>query len=153
MGLAQCFLHCCVMSWIPSSLFSSSPAQLQISSALVPVSVLPHRKHGSQPQQVSGTPAMPASGSSLHHCAFPEDGGGQGAGGTWAQQGMPPGMGLLQHPIMLNLPGTCTGETAEMFLHRQGKLLLHGEQLGQKGGNVAGMKSTYLRDNLKALLI
>lgn len=62
-------------------------------------------------------------------------------------------MGLLQHPIMLNVPEISTRETAERFLHRQGKLLLWGQQPGQKGGNVAGIKSTYLRDNLKALLI
>lgn len=80
--LAQWFLHCWVMNWIPSSFFFSSPAQLQISSALVPVSLLLHRKHESQPQQVSRTPAMSASCSSLYHCAFPEDGRGQEAGGT-----------------------------------------------------------------------
>lgn len=42
--LAQWFLHCWVMNWILSSLFSSPPAQLQVSSALVPVSLLLHRK-------------------------------------------------------------------------------------------------------------
>lgn len=60
-------------------LLSSSPAQLQISPTLVPVPLLPHGKHGSQPQQVDGTTATAASSSSLHHCAFPEDGGDLGS--------------------------------------------------------------------------
>lgn len=34
-------------------------------------------------------PATAASGFSVHHRGFPEDGGGQEAGGTWAQQGVP----------------------------------------------------------------
>lgn len=130
-------------------LFSSSTADF-INTG--PISLLPHRKHGSQPQQVSGTTAKPASSSSLHHCAFPEDRGeARRQRGCGVSKGCPQEQGCyntwsccmcLKSPQEKQLRGFCTG-----------KLLLWGQQPGQKGGNVAGIKSTYLRDNLKALLI
>lgn len=41
----------------------------------------------------------------------------------WGQQGVSPGTGLLQHPVILNVPEISTREAAERFLHREAPAL------------------------------